>query len=532
MTRKSKLFILIISVITALMMGALAVSAQDTPLPIEIGENQTGSLTTAAPILRYVLLVDTAQTINVRVFAITPGLLPLVTVLDGNGSVVAVAQNNGTQTAVQAAGIQVQPGLYRLEVSSANNLPGDVLVNVQGIQVAPPTPLPIGQIVNGSVSSTAPIIRYSFVGAADQGRWLFVQSLLATGGPSVSLFDGVTNESLASVGSRMRGTRLQIPAGGSSFVVEVTHSGSASAEAYLICVALENNPASCPVTGNVVATQPPPIVVTEIVVPTLPATLLPPLPPSSVCILGSATGQVVNVRFGPSTTFPVLTTMNSTVIANVIGKLPDGTWYQINVGGLTGWISASVVRLGGPCQLVPIVVPTATPTIGAPVTLTPTPTQTLPFTVTPTATATLPPPPAPTLNYSLPAVFGSTSLTSGFVPDPFQIGITAGGPANATYLGAGCRGYMTSAPSFSVNYTSGAFPTLRFYFIGGGDTTMVINSPSGSYFCSDDSFGTLNPTIDFSSPSGGRYDVWIGTFGSGGSIGGTLYVTENTGNHP
>lgn len=530
MTRKTKLLILIISVLTALMMGVVAVSAQDTPLPIEIGENQTGSLTTAAPILRYVLLVDSAQTINVRVFAITPGLLPLVTVLDGNGSVVAVAQNNGTQTAIQAAGIQVQPGLYRLEVSSANNMPGDVLVNVQGIQVAPPTPLPIGQIVNGSVSSTAPIIRYSFVGAADQGRWLFVQSLLATGGPSVTLFDGVTNESLASVGSRMRGTRLQIPAGGSSFIVEVTHGGSASAEAYLICVALENNPASCPVTGNVVPTQPPPIVITEVVVPTLPATQLPPLPPSSVCILGSATGQVVNVRFGPSTTFPVLTTMNSTTIANVIGKLPDGTWYQINVGGLTGWISATVVRLGGPCQLVPIVVPTATPTIGAPVTLTPTPTQTLPFTATPTAT--LPPAATATLNYSLPPNYGSTSLTSGFVPDPFQVGITSGGPVNVSYLGAGCRGFTTIAPDFSVNYTSGAFPTLRFYFVGSGDSTLVINAPNGSYYCSDDSFGTLNPTIDFSSPATGRYDVWVGSYSSGTFIGGTLYVTESTGNHP
>ena len=129
-------------------------------------------------------------------------------------------------------------------------------------------------------------------------------------------------------------------------------------------------------------------------------------------------------------------------------------------------------------------------------------------------------------------MYGSTALTSGFVPDPFAVGITAGGPANVSYLGGGCSGYTTSAPSFSVNYTSGAFPTLRFYFIGSGDTTMIINSPSGSYFCVDDSFGTLNPTIDFNTPSSGRYDVWIGTFNAGGSVGGTLYVTENTGNHP
>ena len=61
---------------------------------------------------------------------------------------------------------------------------------------------------------------------------------------------------------------------------------------------------------------------------------------------------------------------------------------------------------------------------------------------------------------------------------------------------------------------------------------MIINTPGGGYVCVDDSFGTLNPTIDFNSPSSGRYDVWIATYSEAASIGGTLYVTENTSNHP
>ena len=65
-----------------------------------------------------------------------------------------------------------------------------------------------------------------------------------------------------------------------------------------------------------------------------------------------------------------------------------------------------------------------------------------------------------------------------------------------------------------------------------GDTTMIINTPGGSYVCVDDSFGTLHPTIDFNSLTSGRYDVWIATFGPGASVGGTLRVTENSGNHP
>ena len=138
----------------------------------------------------------------------------------------------------------------------------------------------------------------------------------------------------------------------------------------------------------------------------------------------------------------------------------------------------------------------------------------------------------PTLNFSLPPNFGSTSLTSGFSPDPFTVGITSGGPVNVSYLGGGCAGYASTSPDYSVNYTSGSFPMLRFYFIGSGDTTMIINTPGANYVCVDDSFGTLNPTIDFNSPSSGRYDVWIGSYQSGTNISGTLYVTEVTSNHP
>jgi hypothetical protein len=101
-----------------------------------------------------------------------------------------------------------------------------------------------------------------------------------------------------------------------------------------------------------------------------------------------------------------------------------------------------------------------------------------------------------------------------------------------SYLGTGCSGFATSAPDYSVFYTSGSFPVLRFYFVGSGDTTMIINDPSASFRCIDDSFGTLNPTLDYNNPSSGRYDIWIGSFSQGTNVSGTLYVTENTGNHP
>jgi hypothetical protein len=282
------------------------------------------------------------------------------------------------------------------------------------------------------------------------------------------------------------------------------------------------------------------VVVTATPVPTQ---ALPPMPVDGPCVVASSTGGAVNVRSGPSTNNNVVSQLVGIGMAQVIGRLPDGSWYQITVNGIIGWISGSVVRTGGICSSVPIVFPpTAVPTTtGIPsptstsiATATATATATTQATNTPTATATFTLTPAivPTLNFSLPPNYGSTALTSGFVPDPFTTAITSGGSVDVAYLGGGCTGYATSAPDFSVNYTAGAFPLLRFYFVGSSDTTMIINSPSGSYTCVDDSFGTLNPTIDFNSPSGGRYDVWIGSFAPGGSGGGTLFVTENTGNHP
>ena len=241
--------------------------------------------------------------------------------------------------------------------------------------------------------------------------------------------------------------------------------------------------------------------------PLPPAQPLPPLPSTGACVVASLTGGAVNVRNGPSTDFRCCSSYRERA-GSGDRRLPDGSWYQVNVNSIIGWVSASVIRIGGQCGSVPPVTltptsaatsttPTGSPTAGTPMTATWTPTitgtpaATETWTATPTMTAT--PAAVATLNFSLPAVYGSSALTSGFVPDPFSVGVTGGGPANVSYLGGGCSGYASSGPSFSVNYTAGAFPTLRFYFIGSSDSTMIINTPGGSYVCVDDSFGTLNP---------------------------------------
>jgi hypothetical protein len=125
-----------------------------------------------------------------------------------------------------------------------------------------------------------------------------------------------------------------------------------------------------------------------------------------------------------------------------------------------------------------------------------------------------------------------TSLSAGFTPDPFTRTLS-----NNIFGGfeisdvSDCAGYVSPTPDFRIRW-SGNSSFLRIYFIGDSDTVMLINDSSGAYYCDDDSFDTLHPSISFSNPSAGQYDIWIGTYVDGGNVDGTLYITELADLHP
>jgi hypothetical protein len=141
-------------------------------------------------------------------------------------------------------------------------------------------------------------------------------------------------------------------------------------------------------------------------------------------------------------------------------------------------------------------------------------------------------PPPDQLDYTLDANYGSAALAPGFSPDPYSVGMTAGGPVDVSYLGGSCTGFATGAPDFKIHYGTGG-SLLRLYFVASsGDSTLVVNDPFGNFYCVDDSFGTPNPTIDFNNAAGGTYDLWIGSFSSGATVSGTFFATEESANHP
>ena len=137
------------------------------------------------------------------------------------------------------------------------------------------------------------------------------------------------------------------------------------------------------------------------------------------------------------------------------------------------------------------------------------------------------------LNLELAATFDTVELAAGFTPDPYTADGQSGGEIDVSYLGSDCTGFASEAPDFDVTYTSGTAELLRFYFVAASsDTSMIVNAPDGSWYCSDDSGDSIDPMVDFASPVDGLYDIWIGNLDSGTFDDGTLYVTGDASQHP
>lgn len=488
-------------------------------VPINIGDSVTGSLTQSEPSLRYAFQLEEPTQIEIRVFAVSGGLLPSLRLIGPTGTTLATAPNptGDDQLQVEAS---VGRGIHQIIVTGVNGTLGQFLLLVEtGAPAVPPQALPEGQVVTAAVDSANTLRTYSFRGGVED-MLLFVDSDLALSGPTVTLKEAASGETLGLSNARLVGVRFTIPGGQVDYLLEVASSGGGT-EPYKVCLVRESAAGVCgglsPAVVTIATRTPQPIVISTQIPPTAfptvqPTATLAPLPPSAVCIAGSLTGNLVNVRSGPSTSTPVVTTLSGLNVANVIGRLPDTSWYQVSANGQTGWMSATVVRLGGPCQTIPVVSPTAVP---SPVT------PTLPPAVTV----------VPTLNPGGSPTYGTASLTSGFAPDPYQVIVTSGGPIDVSYL-PGCVGFAAQNPDYQVTYTAGVSTMLRFYFIGSADTTMVVRAPGGNFTCIDDSFGTSNPTIDISFPATGTYSVWVANYVNGVGATGTLAITEIAGNHP
>lgn len=119
--------------------------------------------------------------------------------------------------------------------------------------------------------------------------------------------------------------------------------------------------------------------------------------------------------------------------------------------------------------------------------------------------------------------YGTVELDAGFIPDPFTMDILAGGEEDISWLGY--FGNVADAPDLSLFYEAGVLPLTIYVEDAETDTVLLINDPTGEWHYNDDTNG-VNPSITFSRPESGRYDIWIGTFFSGSLADSVLAITE------
>ena len=135
------------------------------------------------------------------------------------------------------------------------------------------------------------------------------------------------------------------------------------------------------------------------------------------------------------------------------------------------------------------------------------------------------------LDVTAAARFGSGRLEAGFLPDPFEVRLEAGGASDADQgLGEAvvaegyCAGYVTREPSYELTFQAGSSP-LFLSAVSDRDTTLVVNAPDGAWYCNDD-FESLDPALEFAEPQSGVYDIYVGTYGSGDPSPATLLISE------
>ena len=122
-------------------------------------------------------------------------------------------------------------------------------------------------------------------------------------------------------------------------------------------------------------------------------------------------------------------------------------------------------------------------------------------------------------------------LRSGFLPDPNEVAVTAGGELPAFAFHPSCSGYVAGeAPDYSFEYHPGRAGLLLFAE-GDVDTTLVVRSPSGDWSCNDDFSDETGRSagVQFDDPEQGTYDVWVGTYwGNDSGAAAVLVITERT----
>lgn len=127
-------------------------------------------------------------------------------------------------------------------------------------------------------------------------------------------------------------------------------------------------------------------------------------------------------------------------------------------------------------------------------------------------------------NVAADPTFGVVRLNGGFLPDPHQVALVAGGSLEVN-RGRCTYGHVADAPDVDFYYDGNGARTLYIYASSSEDVTLLINLPDGTWVCDDDGLGGTDPLVVVRNAPDGLYNIWVGTY-RGGTARATLYISE------
>ncbi len=360
---KGKYWLVVICL--ALTLGfASALAAQETSTDaLQIGQPAISYV--ASPEVTVSYVYELAAPLAVTLQAIGDSASPRIAIYQ-DGALVASQPNNEGALIVNLTTF-LNAGSYLVEVGVAGTEPGMVILIVQSETPATITSLNSGMAVFDEVTVQSPLALYSFA-ALLEPSYLYIDSGLEASGPNARLVDMASGAIIGSIDASMLGGRFRLPAGATTFQLEITHDASTTLLPFTVCFTA--------VSAGDCGTQAAPTAQTPIETPV-----------SDVCTVTPNSGGA-NIRQSASVGALLIGALPGGASAEVLGISPDSSFYNISYNNLNGWVALSVVNASGNCAGVPVVNPPA---------VIPQPTP-VPPTNTPAPTAT----PAPPTNTPVP----------------------------------------------------------------------------------------------------------------------------------
>ena len=122
--------------------------------------------------------------------------------------------------------------------------------------------------------------------------------------------------------------------------------------------------------------------------------------------------------------------------------------------------------------------------------------------------------------------FGTVTLSEGFLPDPWNRRVTAGGRNDLSNCGINAWGWVATRPDYRLQYTTSGASALSFIIQSNIDTVLLVNGPSGEWYFDDDGGADLGAALRIANAPAGQYDIWIGSYNRGSGIPATLQISE------